>query len=263
MLPKLWFPVIEMSLLFLDFYAYIYATGYVTPTIGVYWFVSLCVAALKTIYTGHYAYKVVNLDKGNKLREKTDHALIIGIFHNTIMLLIEYHYIQKVYDHTTLLQDTESGELPIFSQRRDIISCILFIYIFLRLVVSYCAGWDMGVISPTEYILYLWASLSMALTSIIKKFGSEHFFKIENYLDCINVNKDQGRILIDLYDDSCLSVCDIALYTSILSFLAALLLIYIYKAYLIFKPRPVNTQSDTSNYDDTEEELNPLKSFEK
>ena len=69
-------------------------------------------------------------------------------------------------------------------------------YIFLRLVASYIAGWDMGVISPAEYILYLWASLSMVVTSVIKKFGSQKFFNGENYSDCVDIDKNHGRIFI-------------------------------------------------------------------
>merc|ERR1712176_154414 len=119
----------------------------------------------------------------------------------------------------------------------------------------------MGVISPAEYILYLWASLSMVVTSVIKKFGSEKFFNGENYSECVDIDKNHGRIFINWDDSFCMSYCDIALYTSILSFLAALLFIFIYNLYVIMAPF-FRTRSNYSK-SDSKEELTALKSSER
>ena len=42
-------------------------------------------------------------------------------------MLIEYHYIQKISEHMTLIEDAAIGEEPVFILRRDYISCIIFV----------------------------------------------------------------------------------------------------------------------------------------
>ena len=51
----------------------------------------------------------------------------------------------------------------------------------IRVVASFLAGWDMGVITKCEYILYVIAALSMGTASVTKTVFRKFIFKIHIY----------------------------------------------------------------------------------
>lgn len=169
-------------------------------------------------------------------------------------MLIEYHFVQKLYFQSSLITDYNLGEEPTFLKHRDILNAMLFGYILMRLIASFFGGWDFGSFSRSEYILYILAALSMFIASISKSVGPHHTYPVEDYSQCTYLDRTTGRIVPDIFETKCLTACDVAIYTSVLVFLASVLVLFIYKLICLFKG-----QREVFEFESSEEELKALK----
>merc|ERR1712003_425552 len=104
----------ELALLSLDSYTFIFVMGYIEPKWGMFWFLGVFIMSAKTTFTSIMSVETsMATSRGRKLMDKTHHAILIGLFHNVIMLPLQMNFIDRFYHYESDIFDRiTNAKLP-------------------------------------------------------------------------------------------------------------------------------------------------------
>lgn len=241
-LPKTGFVIVEMIILGFDIWSFVFVYGYIDPKWGMFWFLSLMIMSFKTLLTGALVFDTsLMTSRAKKLQSKTFHCVLIGVFHNVMMMPLQMNFIQRVRhyrpDIFDALQITPADDYVKFVERRDILNLLLYSYMFVRTLFSMLFNVDEGKIKPRNYYLNAICITAMLCASYLKYIGPQETYP-RNTFPLIEITQ-HNRVTVALFDTN-LPVFDWVLYGCLAIFLFCSLLICIF--WLIDSPLPDHDQ---------------------